>query len=78
MAAGNDFVDPRVGLCAGCRHVEIVRSARSTFYLCRRSFTDERFAKYPQLPVLQCVGFESATETPDSSNPPGRTQSSNH
>ena len=58
MAAGNDFVDARVGLCAGCRHVEIVRSARSTFYLCRLSFTDPRFPKYPALPVITCIGFE--------------------
>jgi hypothetical protein len=58
MAAGNDFVDPCVGLCAGCRHVEIVRSARSIFYMCRRSFTDPGFPKYPALPVISCIGFE--------------------
>jgi len=65
MAPGNDFVDPRVGLCAGCRHVEMVRSARSIFYMCRRSFTDTRFPKYPALPVLRCVGFEPRREIPD-------------
>jgi len=58
MPAGNDFVDPRVGLCAECRHADVIRSARSTFYRCRLSFTDERFPKYPRLPVMECAGFE--------------------
>jgi hypothetical protein len=30
----------------------------STFYRCERSATDPSFAKYPRLPVLQCVGYE--------------------
>ena len=47
------------GLCAGCKHMQRVTSARgSTFYLCRRSFTDPRFARYPPIPVLVCAGFE--------------------
>jgi len=58
MPARNDFVDPRVGLCAECRHADIVRSPRSTFYRCRLSFTDPRFPKYPALPVVACIGFE--------------------
>jgi hypothetical protein len=49
----------RVGLCASCRHVEIVTSARrSTFYLCRLSDTDSRFPKYPALPVRACAGYD--------------------
>jgi hypothetical protein len=48
----------RVGLCAACRHARIVRSKRSTFWLCERSRTDPRFPRYPNLPVLRCVGFE--------------------
>ena len=48
-----------VGLCATCRHAKIVTSARgSAFYLCQRSLTDERFPRYPRLPVLACVGYE--------------------
>jgi hypothetical protein len=58
VTSRNDFVDPRVGLCAECRHADVVRSARSTFYRCRRSFTDARFPKYPALPVVECAGFE--------------------
>jgi len=51
--------DPEVGLCATCKHCRIVQSARSTFRLCTRSFTDERFRRYPPLPVLRCIGYES-------------------
>ncbi|PYN36424.1 MAG: hypothetical protein DME01_07780 [Candidatus Rokuibacteriota bacterium] len=48
------------GLCAGCTHARVVTSARgASFVLCGRSRTDERFAKYPRLPVLACVGFEA-------------------
>ncbi len=66
MPAGNDFVDPRVGLCAQCRHADVVRSTRSTFYRCRLSFTDARFPKYPALPVLECAGFEHQKASLDS------------
>jgi hypothetical protein len=48
----------RVGLCAGCLHARIVRSKRSTFWLCERSKTDPRFPRYPTLPVVRCAGFE--------------------
>jgi hypothetical protein len=51
--------DRSIGLCAQCRHVERIISARgSTFYLCRLSATDPRFPKYPVLPVLACEGYE--------------------
>jgi len=65
MPARNDFVDPRVGLCAECRHADTVRSARSVFYRCRLSFTDARFPKYPRLPVQECAGFERKDDAPD-------------
>jgi hypothetical protein len=46
------------GLCAACAHSRVVASARgSGFVLCGLSRTDERFAKYPRLPVLVCRGF---------------------
>ena len=48
-----------VGLCAECQFVRRVVSDRgSIFYFCERSVTDERFPKYPRLPVLSCVGYE--------------------
>jgi hypothetical protein len=37
----------------------VVESAReSRFYLCRLSERDERFRKYPALPVVECAGYE--------------------
>jgi hypothetical protein len=58
--------DPTVGLCASCKHCRIVQAARSTFHLCTRSFTDERFRKYPPLPVLRCIGYEKLMFSSDS------------
>jgi hypothetical protein len=49
----------RAGLCDSCRHQRIVKTTRgSTFSLCERSKTDERFPRYPRLPVLECPGYE--------------------
>ena len=59
-------VSSPAGLCAGCRHVQLVQSARgSTFYLCRLSFTDPRFPRYPPIPVLACGGFEPGENAKD-------------
>ena len=46
------------GLCADCRHSRVVRSERSTFFLCERSLSDRRYPKYPPLPVVACPGYE--------------------
>jgi hypothetical protein len=49
------------GLCDRCRHVHVIENARgSRFYLCRKSFTDPGFPRYPPLPVLCCAGFSPA------------------
>ena len=54
------------GLCGRCAHVQPVTSSRgSTFYLCRLSFADSRFARYPPLPVLACSGFAPASAQED-------------
>ena len=59
--------DSRTGLCARCQHAKIVRSSKgSTFYLCRLSKTDDRFVKYPVLPVRSCSGFKDAEPDPTS------------
>jgi len=51
-----DTRDP--GLCSTCVHAQVITSARgSTFSLCKLSFVDSRFAKYPVLPVRQCDGY---------------------
>jgi hypothetical protein len=47
------------GLCDSCRCQRVVENTRgSVFSMCERSKVDERFAKYPRLPVLECVGYE--------------------
>jgi hypothetical protein len=50
----------RAGLCADCRYMRLVESNRgSRFYFCGRSVSDPAFPKYPRLPVIQCLGYES-------------------
>jgi hypothetical protein len=54
---------PPVGLCESCRHQQVVRNTRgSTFSLCQRSREDERYPRYPRLPVLHCPGHEPRDE----------------
>jgi hypothetical protein len=49
------------GLCARCVLARLVVSGRgSRFVLCERSRTDRHFPRYPPLPVMACVGFETA------------------
>jgi hypothetical protein len=55
------------GLCDRCRHQRLVPNTRgSVFSLCRLSREDERFPRYPRLPVLSCPGFEPVPAQPDS------------
>lgn len=47
-----------VGLCASCINARTIENRRgSQFYMCELSKTDNRFAKYPPLPVLACIGY---------------------
>ena len=49
----------RAGLCDTCKHQRVIRSGRgSVFSMCLLSKTDERFPKYPRLPVRECAGYE--------------------
>jgi hypothetical protein len=51
------------GLCVDCRYRREVPNRRgSTFLMCRRSDDDERYPKYPRLPVVRCDGYEAAEE----------------
>jgi hypothetical protein len=53
--------DDRVGLCATCTHAQrVVSSKGSIFFLCRLADTDDRFRKYPVLPVRSCSGYAAA------------------
>jgi hypothetical protein len=48
-----------VGLCLTCRWMRAVTNRRgSTFFRCGRADTDPRFARYPALPMLACIGYE--------------------
>jgi hypothetical protein len=51
-------IDPAIGLCSDCQHCRIVKSERSTFYMCRLSLTSPEYRKYPRLPVLRCPGYQ--------------------
>lgn len=52
------------GLCDHCLHSKHVVSSRgSTFVMCLMHGRDARFAKYPNLPVLQCAGHEEPAGT---------------
>ena len=69
MVSGGD--DPRLGLCARCRHARRITSGKgSTFLLCGLAAEDPRFVRYPRLPVLACAGF--APEKRGRSPSPGR------
>jgi hypothetical protein len=49
-----------------CQHAQAITSVRgSTFTLCKLSFVDARFAKYPALPVRQCTGYQERETTRD-------------
>lgn len=50
---------PAIGLCGRCRHLREQASRRgSVFYRCARADEDERYPRYPALPVLRCPGHE--------------------
>jgi hypothetical protein len=48
------------GLCARCAHLRLLASPRSVFVRCGLAGTDERFPRYPALPVLTCSGYRRA------------------
>jgi hypothetical protein len=51
------------GRCAACRYASVKTTHRETTYLrCTRAAWDDRLAKYPRLPVSDCVGFAPERE----------------
>jgi hypothetical protein len=60
---------PWIGLCAGCRHVNVIKSSKGSAYiLCGLAKVDRRLSKYPVLPVIECLGFDkrlNEEESPD-------------
>jgi hypothetical protein len=61
-SSDNTPIPSNVGLCQNCCHTRRMTSDSSTFLMCKLSFEDSRFAKYPRLPVLVCSGYRSDTE----------------
>jgi hypothetical protein len=60
------------GLCATCAHARLVSTPRSRFLLCEKSREDERFARYPRLPVIACEGYAARVAgASDTSPEPG-------
>jgi hypothetical protein len=52
-----------LGLCGDCAYALLKPTRRGTVYLrCGRAVVDDRLSRYPRLPVLECVGYEPATE----------------
>jgi hypothetical protein len=59
-----DRPDRSAGLCATCIHARVITSDRgSRFVMCALSKTDDRFARYPGLPVLGCRGYQRVGES---------------
>lgn len=59
MHYARGWMPPLAGLCDSCRHQKVIRNTRgSAFSLCLRAGEDERYPKYPRVPVLRCPGFE--------------------
>jgi hypothetical protein len=62
MAEAEKSNHERAGLCAHCQWMRLITSDRgSVFYLCGRAAGDPRFAKYPRLPVRECIGYQAVT-----------------
>lgn len=54
-----------LGLCADCRHRREQASRRgSVFQRCARADEDDRFPRYPPLPVRRCPGHERDGDIP--------------
>ena len=48
-------------LCESCSHVRRIESGKGSIFLrCGLSDEDERFPRYPPLPVKRCAGFDRA------------------
>ncbi len=56
------------GLCGECIHARVIETRTgSRFLLCELSRVDDRYPRYPRLPVLRCGGFRQTGSEPSSS-----------
>ena len=60
------------GLCDSCRHQQVVRTKRSSFSLCRRWKEDDRYPRYPRLPVAALPRPRAASRPGARSDEDGR------
>jgi hypothetical protein len=52
-----------IGLCVNCLHLRSQQTRRgAVFYRCARADDDDRFMRYPPVPVRRCLGFETDVE----------------
>ena len=50
----------KAGLCSTCLHLRHQQTKRGTTYFrCARSDQDDRYLRYPPIPVYACDGFEA-------------------
>ncbi len=64
-------VTRQAGLCAACKHLQVLRSKRSVFVRCGLADSDPAFPRYPRLPTYRCPGFEAMeAEEGSEENPP--------
>jgi hypothetical protein len=48
------------GLCADCRSLRAQCTKRGVvFFRCARADEDDRFMRYPPIPVMKCGGFDA-------------------
>jgi hypothetical protein len=67
------------GLCDSCRNARVTGNRRgSRFTMCALSRSDDRFPKYPRLPVLRCIGYAPVLDTAGSSTDPVSEQLPEH
>ena len=67
-----DF-DPLVGQCSLCEFATVQSNPRGNqFWRCLRADSDERFLRYPPLPVADCRGYSPRVETGAPANSPRR------
>ena len=50
-------VASKAGLCTRCWWLRVLSNGRTRFVYCALSQEDDRFSRYPSLPVVQCRGF---------------------
>ncbi len=52
-------VTDKIGLCFSCRYGNRIVSGKGSIFLqCQKHFENPRYPKYPEIPVVDCSGYE--------------------